>query len=124
MCRILVVDDEADVLLLAREMLESEGYDVHTVESGEGALELLPELEPDLVLLDVVMPGVSGLEVCRVIKRDEVMRDVKVVLFTALGAEVDLMLDEGDKADDYILKPFTRKTFLETIEKQLNMLTK
>jgi len=52
------------------------------------------------------------------------MRDVKVVLFTALGAEVDLMLDEGDKADDYILDPFTRKTFLETIEKQLNMLTK
>lgn len=58
------------------------------------------------------------------IKRDEVMRNMKVVLFTALGAEVDLMLDEGDKADDYILKPFTRKTFLETIEKQLNMLTK
>ncbi len=61
-------------------MLESEGYEVHPVELGEGALELL---------LEVVMPGVSGLEVCRVIKRDEAMRDVKVVLFTALGAEVD-----------------------------------
>ena len=105
-------------------MLESEGYEVHTVDSGEGALELKPELEPDLVLLDMVMLGVSGLEVRRVIKRDEAMRDVKVVLFTALGAEVDLMLDEGDKADDFILDPFTRKTFLETIEKQLNLLTK
>ncbi|MFW6109335.1 MAG: response regulator [archaeon] len=120
MCRILVVDDEADVLLLAREMLESEGYEVHTVESGEDAIELLPELDPDLVLLDVVMPGVSGLEVCRVIKRNEAMSGVKVVLFTALGAEVDMMLDEGDKADDYILKPFTRKTFLEKIEKHLH----
>ncbi len=120
MCRILVVDDEADVLLLAREMLEFEGYEVHTVESGEDALELLPELEPDLVLLDVVMPGVSGLEVCRVIKRDEAMRGVKVVLFTALGSEVDLMMDEGDKADDYVLKFFTRKAFLEQIEKQLH----
>ena len=95
--RILVVDDERDILDLARIILKSGGYDVMTTTSGEEALRIISMKKPDLVLLDVVLPGVSGLDVCRLLKRDPGTRSIKVVLFTALGTEVDMMLEK--KAD-------------------------
>ena len=119
MAKILVVDDEEDVLELARVFLEAEGYTVQTAESGEEALARLEEDKPDLVLLDVVMPGLSGLDVCRRLKRDESTRGIPVVIFTALGTEVDMMLAEGDKADGYLQKPFTRSLLLEKVKQFL-----
>ena len=118
--RILVVDDEGDILDLARIVLESGGYDVATTASGEEALVIISERRPDLVLLDVVLPGVSGLEVCRRLKRDPGTRPIKVVLFTALGTEVDMMLEKKDKADGYISKPFTSKILLNMVGRLLN----
>ncbi|HIH87662.1 TPA: response regulator [Candidatus Bathyarchaeota archaeon] len=118
--RILVVEDERDVLELARDMLESGGYTVATATSGEEALRLVEEERPDLVLLDVVLPGVSGLEVCRKLKRSPETCGVPVVVFTALGAEVDMMLEDGVKADAYLGKPFTMKALLEKVEAQLS----
>jgi CheY-like chemotaxis protein len=118
--RILVVDDERDILDLARIVLESGGYEVTTVASGEEALRIISMKKPDLVLLDVVLPGVSGLDVCRLLRRDPGTRSVKVVLFTALGTEVDMMLEKKDKADGYISKPFTSKTLLDLVGRLLN----
>jgi len=119
MSKILVVDDEPDVLRLASIILESEGYMVVTASSGEEALRMVSEGKPDLVLLDVVMPGLSGLDVCRELKRREETRGIPVIMFTALGSEVDMMLARGEKADGYILKPFTRRLLLEKVERSL-----
>ena len=118
--RILVVDDEGDILDLARIVLESGGYDVATAASGEEALRIISMKKPDLVLLDVVLPGVSGLDVCRLLKRDPGTRPIKVVLFTALGTEVDMMLEKKDQADGYLAKPFTSKMLLDLVGKLLN----
>ena len=117
--KILVVDDEPDILELARLMLESQGYMVATESSGEDALRSVDADRPDLVLLDAVMPGLSGLDVCRRLKRGKETRGIPVVMFTALGPEVDLMLEDDVKADGYILKPFTRKQLLEQVDRLL-----
>ena len=120
MYKILVVDDEEDVRELARIILESKGYMVLAASSGEEALSMLSHSKPDLVLLDVVMPSLSGLDVCRQLKRDKSMCDIPVIMFTALGSGVDMMLSKQEKADDYILKPFTRRMLLEKVERRLH----
>ena len=119
MHRILVVDDEEDVLELARIILGAEGYRVITASSGEEALSIIRDSRPDLVLLDVVMPGLSGLDVCRQLKRDKNKRSIPVIMFTALGSEVDMMLSKQEKADDYVLKPFSQRVLLEKVERHL-----
>ncbi len=113
---ILVVDDDKDILLLAKIMLEAKGYRITIADSGEEALENIAGDKPDLVLLDAVMPGLNGLDVCRTLKRSEDTRDIPVIIFTALNQEVDLMLAEGDKADGYLRKPFTSKTLIDAVE--------
>ena len=115
--KILVVDDEPDILDLARIAIESGGFKVVTVSSGEQALPLIAQEKPDLILLDVVLPGLSGLELCRRLKRDPATRGTKVVLFTALGTEVDMMLEKKDKADGYLAKPFSNTALLNLIRK-------
>ena len=119
MLRVLVVDDEEDVLRLARIILESGGYEVATASSGEEALRMVEEDRPDLVLLDVVMPGLSGLDVCRLLRRDKETQGIPIIMFMALGSEVDLMLAQGEKADGYVLKPFTRRLLLEKVDRCL-----
>ena len=118
--KILVVDDELDILDLTRITLESGRYDVITTTSGEEALQLISQEKPDLVILDVVLPGLSGLELCRRLKRDSTTYSpIKVVLFTALGTEVDMVLEKKDKADGYLAKPFSCKTLLGLMERLL-----
>ncbi len=116
---ILVVDDDKDILLLAKIMLESYGYRVTIADSGEEALENIAGDRPDLVLLDAIMPGLHGWDVCRTLKRGEDTRDIPVIIFTALLQEVDLMLAEGNKADGYLRKPFTSKTLIDAVERLL-----
>ncbi len=116
---ILVVDDDKDILLLAKIMLEANDYRVTIANSGEEAFEVIACDRPDLVLLDAVMPGINGFDVCRTLKRGEDTRDIPVIIFTALNQEVDLMLAEGDKADGYLRKPFTNKTLIDAVERML-----
>ena len=118
MFHILVVDDEPDVLTLVKVQLESEGFQVHTVESGREALEFLGEKEVDLLILDVVMPGMSGLDVLRKIRSGE-KSSLPVVVFTALGREVDMMLKPENKADAYLRKPYTKKELVDTVRSLL-----
>ncbi len=112
---ILVVDDELDILELTRLYLESAGYAVEVVDTGEAALRRIGETRPDLLLLDVVLPGVSGLEVLRRIRGDPRTRGMKVVLFSALGPDVRMMLGPKEAADGYLGKPFTRELLLKLI---------
>ena len=105
--RILVVDDEDDLLELVRYNLTKEGYEVACVGSGEEALKAVRRVLPDLIVLDLMLPSVDGLEVCRRLKADARTREVPIIMLTAKSEESDMIagLDRG--ADDYIAKPFS-----------------
>ena len=122
MTRVLVVDDELDILEMTRIMLESSGFEVETASNGNRALEVVEEKDIDLILLDAVMPGIHGLDVCRTLKRNPRTQRIPVIIFSALGTGVDMMLDENDKADAYISKPFTRRILLDKVQQQLSEL--
>ena len=116
---ILIIDDEPDSLALAKMRLEASGYKVLTAQSQEDAFSLMKRQVPDLVLLDVVMPGRNGYEVCNEIKNGDKTKDVPVVLFTA-NLEQKTHLESNAEfisADDCILKPFEPEELLAKIKK-------
>jgi len=92
---------------------------VTEAESGEEALGLCAEVQPDVILMDMVMPGMNGLDVCRTLKRDIKTRSIPIIIFSALGNGLDMMLENRDKADAYITKPFTSKVLLDKISELL-----
>jgi DNA-binding response OmpR family regulator len=109
---ILVVDDEEDILELVRFNLEREGYAVHCVESGEAALRKLKEQSFDLLLLDLMLPGMDGLEVARQIKKDGGTQRLPVIMLTAKGEEADIVTGLELGADDYVTKPFSPRVLI------------
>jgi two-component system alkaline phosphatase synthesis response regulator PhoP len=113
---ILVVDDEKDLLELLRYNLEREGYLVRTVTHGEEALRAARQEIPDLIVLDVMLPGMDGIEVCRALREDERTRAVPIVMLTAKSAESDAVLGLGVGADDYVKKPFGVKELIARIK--------
>ena len=119
LANIMVVDDENDILEITSIMLTSSGHEVITASDGETALDMVTNNNVDLIILDAVMPGMHGLDVCRVLKRSKKTRMIPIIIFSALGTGVDMMLDDEDKADAYISKPFTRKILLEKVHEQL-----
>jgi CheY-like chemotaxis protein len=119
MDRILVVDDEPDIIRLLKLVLEAEGYQVVPALSGEEALSLAEIEAPDLVLLDLMMPGKSGLETCRSLRSQEKTRDTPVVVFSALGRDVDKKLTSEAGANAHITKPFNNAGLLTEIKRCL-----
>jgi len=119
MTRVLVVDDELDILEMTKIMLESSGFEVITASDGEKALEIVEEKQIDMILLDAVMPGIHGLDVCRTLKRNPKTQMISIIIFSVLGTGVDMLLDDNEKADAYIRKPFTRKILLDKVQDQL-----
>lgn len=104
---ILVVDDEPDISALLAYHLARESYRVRTVSTGQEALKAMEAETPDLVLLDLMLPGVSGIEVLQEIRRQEAWRDVPVILLTAKSGEIDRVEGFRQGADDYVPKPFS-----------------
>jgi two-component system phosphate regulon response regulator PhoB len=105
--RILIVEDESDLSLLLGYNLESEGYLVENVERGDEAELRLAESAPDLVILDWMLPGVSGLEICRRLRARESTRTLPVIMVTARGEEAERVRGLSVGADDYVVKPFS-----------------
>jgi len=105
--RILVVDDEEDLLELVRYNLQKDGYRVECVATGENALKSARREPPDLIVLDIMLPSVDGLEVCRRLKADAKTRDVPIIMLTARSEEGDMISGLERGADDYIAKPFS-----------------
>jgi two-component system phosphate regulon response regulator PhoB len=105
--RILAVDDEPDLLELVRMGLEAAGYEVETAETGARALERLRAAPPDLVLLDLMLPDLSGTELCKRIRSDARLSELPVIMLTAKGEEVDRVVGFELGADDYVTKPFS-----------------
>ena len=121
MTRVLVVDDEGDIRALTGRVLSREGHDVDLAKDGDEALAWMNDYEYDLIILDVMMPNRNGIEVVKEMKKNERLRGVPILLFSALGSGVKLMLEEGNKADDYIEKPFTKSDLMAKVEKLLNI---
>jgi two-component system alkaline phosphatase synthesis response regulator PhoP len=115
--KILVIDDEGDLLKLTRTRLEASGYRVLTLDSGERAVEFARSERPNLILLDIVMPGKNGCEVCRELKADPATRNIPVIVFTAQYPEEEYVKTNTEEigADDYILKPFDAQALLAKI---------
>jgi two-component system phosphate regulon response regulator PhoB len=112
---ILIVDDEEDILDLVHYNLTKEGYQVHKVTTGEDALESSRGLIPDLVLLDLMLPGVDGLEVCKILKNDPKTHNIPIIMLTAKGEESDIVTGLELGADDYIPKPFSPRVLLARV---------
>ncbi|HLU30294.1 MAG TPA: response regulator transcription factor [Acidimicrobiia bacterium] len=114
--RILIVEDERSLVDSMRFMLEAEGYKVAAVEDGVGALRAVREEAPSLVLLDLMLPGMSGIDVCHQIRRES---DVPIVMVTAKSTEADKVLGLEIGADDYITKPFSSRELLARVRAHL-----
>jgi two-component system phosphate regulon response regulator PhoB len=107
MARILVVEDEADIRQILAYNLGQSGHEVLVAERGTLALSMARAERPDLVLLDIMLPDMSGLEVCRSLKTDTALRDVPVMMLTARSEEIDRVVGFELGADDYVVKPFS-----------------
>ena len=105
--KILVVDDEEDILELVRYNLDREGYTVVCAASGEAALKVAESETVDLIILDLMLPGIDGLEVARRLRQNAATREVPIVMLTAKGEEADVVTGLELGADDYITKPFS-----------------
>ncbi|MHB9027657.1 MAG: response regulator [Candidatus Latescibacterota bacterium] len=114
--RILVVDDEEDILELIGYNLARDGYFVETAKTGESALEKVRRDKPDLVILDLMLPGIDGLEVCRLLKRDSQTAPIPVVMVTAKGEDADIVTGLELGADDYVTKPFSPRVLLARVK--------
>lgn len=117
--RILVVEDEASQMELLSYNLSVEGYEIFKAESGEEGLLVLQEQEIDLILLDWMLPQVSGLEVCRQIKRKKATKHIPVIMLTARGEEDDKIRGLDTGADDYVVKPYSLKELMARVRAAL-----
>lgn len=116
MKKLLMADDESGVRSLVRMTFESEAYEILEASDGNQALKLAREHQPDVVLLDVAMPGMSGFDVCRSLKEDPETQQIKVIMLTARAQQMDM--EEGQKsgADDYFTKPFSPVVLMKKVE--------
>lgn len=114
--QLLVVDDERDILDLLAYNLEREGFLVQSVTNGEQALQAARRDRPDLVILDVMLPGMDGIEVCRALREDDRTRGIPIVMLTAKAEEGDAVLGLGVGADDYVKKPFGVKELVARVK--------
>lgn len=118
--KILIVDDEVNIMISLEFLVKQAGYDLDTARDGEEALEKVASFNPDLILLDVMMPKVNGFEVCRRIRENPAWQHIKIIMLTAKGREVEVTkgLDLG--ADAYIIKPFSTKELMSKIKQFLD----
>lgn len=114
--KILVVDDEEDIIELISFNLTKEGYRVSGVASGEEALTTVRKNNPDLMVLDLMLPGVDGLEVCRALKGDGSTRGIVILMLSAKGDEADIVAGLELGADDYLVKPFSPRVLSARIK--------
>ena len=117
--KIVVVEDEADILEVIDYNLSKEGFNVSSALDGEKGLVLVQKEIPDLVLLDLMLPGIDGIEICRQLKADSATRSISIIMVTAKGEESDIVLGLGIGADDYVLKPFRPRELIARVKSVL-----
>ena len=117
--RVLVVEDEDNIALALDFLMEREGYDHDRVADGDAALPNIRAMRPDLVVLDVMLPGVSGYDICRDVRGDPALREVKILMMTARGSSVERRRGQAIGADGFIAKPFELKELRQEMRRLL-----
>lgn len=117
--KILIVDDEPNIVIPLQFLMEQNGYLALVAQSGEEALEMISKERPDLVLLDIMLPGVDGFEVCEIIRLNPEWRNTRVIFLTAKGRDVDIAKGMVLGADEYITKPFSNQQIIGSVKKLL-----
>ena len=107
--KVLIIEDEEDILALIHYNLTKEGFTVFCAPSGEEGLKKISEHKPDLILLDLMLPGVSGVEICRILQKKSETSEIPIIMVSAKGEEADIIAGLELGADDYITKPFNPK---------------
>ena len=119
MKKILIVDDEADIIEILKFVLEAQGYECITASDGEEGLRLARECNPDLIILDVMMPKINGYKISRLLKYDRKYKDIPILMVTARSQEEDKLIGEETGADEYITKPFQVDFVVEKVKSYL-----
>ena len=117
--KVLIADDEPNILISLEFLMKREGYQVLVARDGPQALEAIQRERPDLVLLDVMMPGKTGFEVCQAVRADDTLAAVKIVLLTAKGRDTDVAKGTALGADAYVTKPFSTKELAARVRELL-----
>lgn len=117
--RILIVDDEPNIVLALQFLMEQNNYEVDIASSGEAALEAIMRTAPDLILLDIMLPGIDGYEVCEIVRLNPQCQHTKIVFLTAKGCDVDVAKGMLLGADAYIIKPFANAEVVEKVKQLL-----
>lgn len=121
--RILIVEDDTDILHLLAYNVQSAGFDIVTATDGHEALAVIRQNAPQLILLDLMIPGIDGIEVCKELKRNVETRNIPVIMLTAKGEEVDRIVGLELGADDYVVKPFSPRELILRIRAVLRRQT-
>jgi DNA-binding response OmpR family regulator len=113
---ILIVDDAPNIVLSLEFLMKKEGYDVHSVSNGEEAMEAIAEKIPDMLLLDVMMPRKDGYEVCQELRANPDWKNIKIIMLTAKGRDVEKEKGLALGADDYVIKPFATQELVNKVK--------
>jgi DNA-binding response OmpR family regulator len=117
---VLIADDEANIVVSLEFLMKREGHRVSIARDGDAALEAIRRESPDLVLLDVMMPGKSGFEICQAVRADESLAGVKILMLSAKGRDTDVAKGSALGADAYMTKPFSTRDLADKVRKMLD----
>jgi DNA-binding response OmpR family regulator len=117
---ILIVDDEPSIVVPLQFLMEQQGYRVVVAENGHDALDMIYKYKPDLVLLDIMLPGIDGYEVCEIVRLNPAYRGIKIIFLTAKGREVEIAKGLALGADAYITKPFSNAELVARVKAVLD----
>ena len=118
--KILIVEDEPNIVVPLQFIMKENGYDVTVAFSGEEAVDAIEKSKPDLILLDIMLPGMDGFELCQMIRQKPGWEDISIIFLTALGREADMAKGMALDADAYITKPFSNKHVVEKVGELIN----
>ncbi len=122
--KILIADDEPDILEIIRYNLEAEGYQVASAKNGNEAIEKAKQFEPDLIILDIMMPGKTGIEVCKLLRQQPAFKTTLIIFLTALSDETTEIKGLETGADDYLTKPISPKVLISKVNALFRRFTK
>ena len=117
--KILIVEDEPNIVVPLQFIMKENGYDVTVAFSGEEAVDSISAFKPDLILLDIMLPGIDGYELCQMIRQKPEWEKIKIIFLTALGREADMAKGLALEADAYITKPFSNKEVVQKVRELL-----
>lgn len=117
--KILIVEDEPNIVVPLQFIMEENGYEISVAFTGEEAVQKLSEEKPDLILLDIMLPGMDGYELCQMIRQKPDWKDIRIIFLTALGREADMAKGLALEADAYITKPFSNKEVVAKVNELL-----